>query len=638
MSRVDLDQSPAERKGASRYVIGINWEQNSTAALFKDGRVLGCLSEERISRVKNDERYPKHAIDYLLEEHGVAHEDIEAVAFVSDAWAPGYILTRHYTTFSIEDYIAEQKLVWYPRIFENDTSISQLDVFKHKLDVEQFPGPDFWNRVIEDYRGGSGHAADAHQIELGKRVRRDVVKMHLDLPDEKIFFFDHSFCHATYAYYSTSDDDKPRLVLTLDAFGDFVNYSARVMQRVRLNDNSQTVKESVIASGGNFIIGRLYRYVTLILGLKPNEHEYKVMGLAPYCKARYFDRLLNKFRRFQKVTGCDFEDLEKPKDTYFSIKEIVDGERFDAISGALQAYTEELIVDWVKNCISKTDVHDLCIAGGVAMNVKANMLVSNLPTVSSLSIPPSPDDSSQAMGAGYAYYHKLGKDAGKAVRISPLPSPYLGRMPIDGKSGKSLLDYGQLLEKNGYRIERPENLARAAAQLLASKKVIGRIVGREEFGARALGNRSILADPRDPSIKRIINEKIKDRDFWMPFACSIPAEYADRYLKLEQHYESYAYMTLCCDSTRDGATVSIPASIHPYDETCRPHILSATSNPGYEALIGEFGKITGTFALLNTSLNLHGLPIASTIDDAIHVLFESDLDALLTEDFLAVRA
>lgn len=636
MTTTDLAQSPTSARGG-RYVIGINWEQNSTAALFRDGQLLGCLSEERISRVKNDERYPRHAIDYLLKEYNVAVGDIEAVAFVSDAWAPGYILTRHYTTFSIEDYITEQKRIWYPRIFENNTSVSQLDVFENKLDIEQFPGPAFWKQVIDDYRGGSGHASDVEQIAKGKEVRREVVSRHLNLPKEKVLFFDHSFCHAAYAFYSSCNDEKPRLVLTLDAFGDFVNYSARVMQRVRAGDGSVIVKENLVASDGNFIIGRLYRYVTLILGLKPNEHEYKVMGLAPYCKARYFEKLLKKFRRFQKVSGCKFEDLEKPRDTYFSIKELVDGERFDAISGALQAYTEELVVEWVKNCVTETGVHDVCIAGGVAMNVKANMLVSNVPAVNSLSVPPSPDDSSQAMGAGYAYYHLLNKNAERAVPIDVLSTPYLGRKPIDEKGGKRLSEYEALLEKKGYKIERHDNLEARAAQLLASKKVIGRIVGREEFGARALGNRSILADPRDPSIKKVINEKIKDRDFWMPFACSVPGNYADRYLEIGAHRDNYAYMTLCCHSTREGASVSIPASVHPYDETCRPHVLRNGSNPGYEALINEFGKITNTFALLNTSLNLHGLPIASSLDDAIHVLFESDLDALLTEEFLAIK-
>ncbi len=618
---------------SGRYVLGINWEQNATAALLQDGKVIGCLSEERVSRVKNDERYPKEAINCLLKDHGVDVEDLDAVCFVSDNWAPGYILTRHYTKFSIADYIEEQKLIWYPRLFEGNRSVSQLQVFKQRIDVAQFPGPAFWNPVIADYEGNSAHASDTSQAEMGKAIRRKVVVSHLGIDESRVFFFDHSFCHAAYAYYATCHDDKPRLVLTLDAFGDFVNYSARVMQRVSPQDQGP-VSEKLIASGGNFIIGRLYRYVTLILGLKPNEHEYKVMGLAPYCKPRYFQTLLEKFRRFQRVNGCDFEDLEKPRDTYFTIKDILDGERFDSISGALQAYTEELVVQWVTNCIERTGVTDVCIAGGVAMNVKANMLVSEIPSLTSVVIPPSPDDSSQAMGAAYAYYHKLNETGAKRVAISSLDTPYLGRQPFE--RGSDLRRCEDVLTSKGYLLVR-EDLMQQTVALLADGMVVGRVAGREEFGARALGNRSILADPRNVAIKKVINEKIKDRDFWMPFACSIPMAHAERYLRLTAPLKSYAYMTLCCSSEPQSALHSISAAIHPYDETCRPHIVPKGSNPGYEALLEGFGELTGTFALLNTSLNLHGQPIASSMDDALHVLFESDLDALVTEHFLAVR-
>ena len=390
------------RRKSGQFVLGINWEQNSTAALFYNGQILGCLSEERVSRIKNDERYPKQAIDSLLKDHDITSMDIDAVCFVSDAWSPGYVLTRHYTSFTIEDYISEQQLIWYPRLFEGKKNVSQISVFKEKLDLTQFPGSVFWTDVISSLEGTSAHASDTDQVEMGKKIRRDVIKRHLNIDAEKVYFLDHSLCHAAYAFYATCQDAKPRLVLTLDAFGDFVNYSARVMQKQKLSTGEVGVSELLLASGGNLIIGRLFRYITLLLGLKPNEHEYKVMGLAPYCKPKYYDSLLRKFRKFQCVEGLDFKDLESPRDLYFSIKELIDGQRFDSISGAIQAYTEELIVEWVKNCIDKSGVSDVCIAGGIAMNVKANMLVSEIKSVSSVAIPPSPDDSSQAMGAVYA--------------------------------------------------------------------------------------------------------------------------------------------------------------------------------------------------------------------------------------------
>jgi carbamoyltransferase len=139
------------------------------------------------------------------------------------------------------------------------------------------------------------------------------------------------------------------------------------------------------------------------------------------------------------------------------------------------------------------------------------------------------------------------------------------------------------------------------------------------------------------TLKKIINEKIKDRDFWMPFACSVLSDHVDKYLNLYAPKESYSYMTLCCESAFSGQSNQISAAVHPYDETCRPHIVFEEVNPNYYELINRFGDATGTYALLNTSLNLHGSPIASTFDDALNIFIESELDGLLTDSFLVVR-
>ncbi len=618
-----------------KFVLGINWEQNSTAALFCDGRLLGCISEERLSRVKNDERYPKQAIDYLLSEYNVESINIEAVCFVSTSWAPGYILTRHYTTFTIDDYIREQREVWYPRLFQGDSNKSQLEVFFEKRDVNQFPGSSFWNKVIESQSGKSAHVSDESQIEFGKQVRRDVVNQHLKINPNKVHFLDHTLSHACYAYYGTCEDFKPRLVLTLDAFGDFKNYSARVICRKTNAKEKIYYDEKILSEGGNFIIGRLYRYITLLLGLKPNEHEYKVMGLAPYCKDKYYEKLLNKFRQLQKVSGLSFIDVEKPKDLYFSIKDMTCGERFDSIAGALQAYTEELITQWVRNCVEVSGVTDICIAGGVAMNVKANMLISKIPNVTSICIPPSPDDSSQAIGAGFAYYHELVK-GNTNLSIQSLSTPYLGQNSNADIEKLSVISARSNTKNKKYSILNKDILS-AAVQLLSNGKILGRYSGREEFGARALGNRSIIADPRDASIKKTINEMIKDRDFWMPFACSVTSEHAHDYLKFYTSLDCYRFMTLCCDSMHHGKFNKLAASVHPYDETCRPHIVFKEQNPSYHELINAFGATTGTYALLNTSLNLHGSPIASSFEDAVEVFFESELDGLLTDTFIIIK-
>ena len=147
----------------------------------------------------------------------------------------------------------------------------------------------------------------------------------------------------------------------------------------------------------------MYRYITLLLNMKPNEHEYKVMGLAPYCKLKYSEKLFNHFKKFQSVNKYSFVDKKRPKDSYFYFKNLFNGQRFDAIAGSLQRYTEYLMTKWISNIVDPKKSKNLCLAGGVAMNVKANLEISKLKNISSIYIPPAPDDSSQSMGACYAF-------------------------------------------------------------------------------------------------------------------------------------------------------------------------------------------------------------------------------------------
>ena len=231
------------------------------------------------------------------------------------------------------------------------------------------------------------------------------------------------------------------LVLTLDAFGDGVNYSASIFRRSKEGFCSK----EVVSQGNSFIIGRLYRYITLILGLKPNEHEYKVMGMAPYCKDQYSENLLSVFKTFQDVEGLHFVYKNKPADMYFSIRSLLEGERFDSICGAVQRYTEYLVTQWVENLVSTTGVSEICLAGGVGMNVKANMLVAKNDCVKSIFVPPSPDDSSQAMGSVLEYLSSKGNIPLKSNGFTP----YLGSFPsrcfhqsMDCDSVNDLFDSG----------------------------------------------------------------------------------------------------------------------------------------------------------------------------------------------------
>jgi len=603
-------------------IIGINWEQNSTAAIMINNKLVGCVSEERFSNVKNDERYPKKAIDWLIKNFKVEKYEIKSINFISNFWSPSYSLIRHYSKFSTEDYIREQNEVWFPRIY-GKKKISQIKVFQKKIDINQYPGGKYWKKYVSYLKKNNDHASEKKNLNLGKKIRSEIVCNHLKITQEKINFIDHSTGHAAYAYFSKKNKSKKTLVLTLDAFGDHINYSARIFN---INSNNILTSKKIV-EGNNFIIGRLYRYVTLILGLKPNEHEYKVMGLAPYCKPNYSKKIIDIFEKFQKVRGIKFSYIKKPKDFYFEIKRCLDGQRFDTIASGLQTYTENLIIQWIKNLIKKTKINNICLAGGVSMNVKANMLIAKISKKIDLFVPACPDDASQAMGACYAQL--LNKDK-KNFKSSFIDNAYLGPKSTElSKKMKSAL------KKKGYKIVE-KNYIKKSAKLLHSNLILGRFCGDAEFGARALGNRSILANPNNLEVKNKINDKIKSRDFWMPFAASVPEKYAKKYFFLDSSFESYKYMTNCVDTTEIGK-IKLAAAIHPYDKTCRPHILKKGDNDEYENLILEFGKISNTYALLNTSFNQHGYPIINTLNQAIHILKKSNLDGLILSNCLIYK-
>lgn len=610
---------------SKEIVLGINWEQNSTAALMINGKIVSCVSEERFSRVKNDERYPINAINWILKKNNIKKKEISKVCFISEVWSPSYSLIRHYTRFSIKDYIYEQKKIWFERIY-NNKKISQINVFKNKIDKTQYPGKYFWKGIIKKLSKSSDHTSNKKIIDFGKEIRRNVVKKHLGIENDKIFFIDHSTGHAAYAFFAKRRK-KNSLVITLDAFGDFINYSASIF---RFNKKKNFDQKTLIKKE-NFIIGRLYRYITLILGLKPNEHEYKVMGLAPYCKKEYFSKIEEIFRSFQDVKNINFIDKNKPRDLYFEVKKKLDGARFDSIAGGLQSYTEYLICKWVKNLINKYNITNICYAGGVAMNVKTNLAIQNLNQKINLFVPPAPDDSSQAIGACYGYY--LLNKPNYLKYLKPLNNAYLG--PSE-KNEKKAIKKINTLKKTKKFIFIEKNLNQEAAKQLNRQKIIGRFCGNAEFGARALGNRSILASPKNNSIKIKINEKIKNRDFWMPFAASIPEKFAKKYFKIFSEYENYNYMTNCLETTETGKK-KLEAALHPYDQTCRPQIISKNQNKEYEDLIFKFGKISGTYALLNTSFNLHGFPIVNTKKHALDIFEKSNLDGLLFENLLILK-
>ena len=603
-----------------KIIIGINWEMNSSASLMIDGEIVSAASEERFSNKKNDESYPKKAIDYLLKSNKINKSQITNICFISKYWSPTYCLIRHYTNFTVNDYVKEQKEYWFKKIYKNQ-KLSLIKIFKSKIDLHQYPGKIFWKKKITKLKTND-HSSNKNLKKFGQEIRSEVANIHLGLSKDKIIFIDHSFGHIAYAYCSGPLNSQKSYSVSIDAFGDFVNYSAYLFKKKK--NNKLSYKK--IVSEGNSVIARMYRYITLLLGMKPNEHEYKVMGLAPYCKSKYSQKLFDHFKSFQTVNGKKFKDLKPPKDYYFYFKNLFNGYRFDAIAGALQRYTEFLLTRWINNLVNAKETKNLCLAGGVAMNVKANLEISKLNKISQIYVPPSPDDSSQSMGACYAYCLI------NNLSTKPLVNAYLGYEIDDVKAAIAI----KKLPLSKYKIYK-KDITKFTTKLLLKDKIIGICRGRAEFGARSLGNRSIICSPKNLENVKKINETVKNRDFWMPFAASVVDKYAKKYFNLKKtNQNNYRYMTNCTE-TNAKFRKELIAAIHPYDKTCRPQILKNKDNPFYYKLISRFGKKSGVYSLLNTSLNTHGNPIINNELQAINILKDTNLDAMIVGKYLVVK-
>jgi carbamoyltransferase len=334
--------------------------------------------------------------------------------------------------------------------------------------------------------------------------------------------------------------------------------------------------------------------------------------------------------RFDPAVPLGWVKSDDCPETYCSydfFRRLLEGKRFDWIAGGLQRFTESVLTQWVRNCVRETGIRRVVLGGGVFMNVKANKAIMELEEITDLFVYPSCGDETNAMGAAYCVYAEKAGHEG----IKPLQEVYFGTRYSNDDVERALRTYRF---QSPVRFARMPNIERSVAELLARGEVVARHCGREEFGARALGNRSILADPRNMNVVRTINEAIKSRDFWMPFAASILAERASDYVVNPKKVRS-PYMILTFDTTDRQAEIA--AGTHPYDRTIRPQVVEQSWNPRYHALIKEFQSITGVGGVLNTSFNLHGYPIASSPVDSLDVFDRSGLKNLAIEDWLVQK-
>ena len=592
-------------------VLGICSERNAAAALMIDDRIVGMIQEERLTKRKNQIGFPKRAIDRLVATHlDGAPDRIDRVAYASKISDPYYCALDHYAEFSVVDHVREMHELWYPHFYGDRPNDGAY--WQDKVRRGDSPGQDH-NYDLSFLTDMAYGAAIDH---FNTTVRPQTVRDHYGY-DGEIEIIDHHECHAYYALYGAPLTDRQRqdaLVLTADSWGDDRNWSASVVAA----DGSLRQ----VGSGDDHKVARLYKFATLILGMKPNEHEYKVMGLASYSRSTTHieaaERIFFEALDFRDGTFVSDRPLT---DSYFDLKDRLEGHRFDNVAAALQNWSTVLTRNWVQHWLKETGKRVLCFSGGLSMNIKTNGDLVDLPELDWLSVPASGGDETLCAGACYRDRVNNGPSA-----PTPLAHVYLGDevASFDDDWTARLDGTGAVL---GDFAVRDSVDAAAAARLLAADCVLARCVGVAEFGARSLGNRSILANPSNPDNVKLINDAIKNRDFWMPFTPSILAEHTDRYLENPKGLDS-PFMTIGFASRPDHRK-ELVGGLHFADYSARPQFVDKATNPDYWALIEAFRTLTGIPAVVNTSLNLHGEPMNYTIADAARTLALSELDFLL---------
>jgi carbamoyltransferase len=574
---------------ARMIVLGINETHCATAAVLRDGRIVGCASEERFSRLKNDAGYPRRAVDALLAELGIAPSEIDLVALGGARAASREWLNR---VLHDEAYAREYYGVAWP------SPRRALAKKVRKL------GARFG--LMDAARGKFG---------ISQRERLGLVTDHLGIAPDRIVCLDHHACHAAAAYFGSGFAGREALVLTNDNSGDGLCATASTGRGLELARHEATAS----APGS---LGAFYSFVTLALGMKFGEHEYKVMGLAPYATEKYAARAEAALREvFGLETGRPARfHWRKPGERYGLLVRATLGLRFDWVAAGAQRLLESLLLDWARLMHARHGGGRLALGGGVFMNVKANMLLTQEDWVEDLFAFPSCGDESNAVGAAYLGY--LAECRRRQLPAAPAPfgPAYLGPSVTDAEA-ETVIRERDLHAR--YKIAFHDRIEERIAELLVTDGVVARCAGRMEFGARALGNRSILANPGDPRVVGLINRMIKNRDFWMPFAPTVLAERAGDYLVNPKGLAS-PYMMLAMPTTAAGRA-ALPAAIHPQDATARPQILERDWNPEYHVVIREFERRTGTGAVLNTSFNLHGEPVVASAGDAVDTFERSGL-------------
>ena len=589
-------------------ILSITLEKCSGCAVLIDDKIVFSTSEERYSRIKSDSSFPKNSINDALSFSGLKGTDFDKIIICGNKLSVLAPLMNEYSTFSVDDQIRAMEEYWYPNLVLGKNK-SFLEVFKDKINLEQFP---FNTEIGKRFDVSKLH--NPYTEEDGKNVSnffKQIIASFLGVEQEKIIHMEHDWCHAAYALYGSPIRDDNTLIVTADAWGDDLSGTLSVYSKEK--GQIERVKEY---NHKDFQLARIYRYTTLVLKMLANEHEYKVMGLASYYNGPIIEKVEKVFDKMLQSDGLEFIFNKDILDIYDYLKNNLKNFRFDHIAAGLQSFTEKILVNWFSNAISRYNAKSVVFSGGVSMNVKANMKISQIPKIEKFFVCGAGTDETLPIGACYHWAEMNG------IKPKPLDTLYLGSNAVyDEKDISSLAQY---------TIKKFNSEEQILEQILKNK-IVAVCRGRMEMGQRSLGNRSIIADPRTRSNVEKINNSIKKRDFWMPFAPVILEEYQDLLIQNPKKIDS-PFMTIAFE-TKDGKN-KFPAGVHQSDGTARAQLLKKEHNPILWNLIFKFYEKTGIPALLNTSFNLHGEPIVRTIHDALRVFDKSELEVLWLDEHI----
>lgn len=571
--------------------IGICYGHNATVAVIRDGKLVFCQSEERLNRIKNSTGFPKQTLKHVYKNICSPEDVASATLFESSVFGYLHLKAKQFEPYQYGDYLSPEvkKTGLHHRLIQTELG---------------------WN--VSRWRIARKEADPALKAEARAYFCKEI-----GIPDSQVFEIKHHLSHA-YSVLPNISSWPEALVFTLDGQGDWISATVSSYQNGELLQLSEDDHRNSL--------GYYYSAVTALMGMRPGEHEFKVMGLAPYAKLEYYKALLQRFENLLTIDDRGaWRSAVNPSQLMAVLAKCIRGQRFDNIAGAIQELTESLIQKWVSFWMRKTGITNIALAGGVFMNVKACQKLAADQKVKRIFIVPSAADESTAIGCAVWG----AKTFNPEVSIQPINDLYLGMAFSDRQAEETLHTMGA---HDRYKITCPENINKEVAHLLMKNKIVARCSGRMEFGARALGNRSILANPSQFENLELINSAIKSRDFWMPFTPSILEEDIPRYIV--GHEKIFApYMCITFDTTHE-ARADLKAAIHPRDRTARPQSVIKNWNPDYHELISEFKKLTGIGAVLNTSFNLHGEPNVCSPADALHTIDNSGLQYLALGSFL----